>query len=367
MVSLTPFEVGAISAHVHHGYGPTQISKVLKRVDKSAINKQTIANAIAKLAENPKWRGERESGSGRKRKTSPAQDKQIEDEVLKHRGREKVTVGSIKRKQRRLRSCSNSTVERRLHDADLAYKRRVMKSKVPEKHIAARVAYGKWVLKQRDEYLMRIIFSDGTVFYLARTQAEAEGKFQASLGSMVWRRWDGRDAMYEDCIGPSSYSKAQGAAVRIWGFLIAGKLLIDILPEGQVLDQDYYAELIEEKLEAWANNCHDLLVQDYERALRAEESLQAFRAAGIALVKQYPPCSQDLNPVENCWNILRTRLAETQPTRIEGRESFIKRLEEAVRWMNTEKSDSLKNLCMDQKDRARRLLGAKPPGSRIRK
>lgn len=152
----------------------------------------------------------------------------------------------------------------------------------------------------------------------------------------------------------------------MWGFLIAGKLFIDVLPEGQVLDQYYYAELIEEKLEAWMN-CHDLLVQDYERALRAEESLQAFRGAGISLVEQYPSCSQDLNPVENCWNILRLRLAETQPTRIEARDSFIKRLEEAVRWMNTEKADSLKELWMDQKARARKLLAAKPPGSRIRK
>ena len=366
MASLTPFEVGAISAHVHHGYGPTQIAKVLKRADKTAINKQTIANAIAKLKENPKWRGEREPGSGSKRKTSQTEDAKIEAEVLKNRGREKVTVSSIKRKHRRLRSCSNTTVERRLHDADLAYKRRLNKSKVPEKHMPARVAYGKWVLRQRDEYLMRIMYSDGTVFYLARTQAEAEGKFQASLGSMVWRRWDGKDAMYKDCIGPSSYSKAQGVAVRVWGFLIAGKLFIDVLPEGQVLDQYYYAELIEEKLEAWMN-CHDLLVQDYERALRAEESLQAFRGAGISLVEQYPSCSQDLNPVENCWNILRLRLAETQPTRIEARDSFIKRLEEAVRWMNTEKADSLKELWMDQKARARKLLAAKPPGSRIRK
>ena len=110
MASLTPFEVGAISAHVHHGYGPTQIAKVLKRADKTVINKQTIANAIAKLKENPKWRGEREPGTGRKRKISPAKGKQIEDEVLKNRGREKVTVGSIKRKQPRLRACSNSSV-----------------------------------------------------------------------------------------------------------------------------------------------------------------------------------------------------------------------------------------------------------------
>ena len=48
---------------------------------------------------------------------------------------------------------------------------------------------------------------------------------------------------------------------EVWGFLIAGKFYIDIVPEGEVVDQFYYAELLEEKLDHWKGHC-DKLIQD---------------------------------------------------------------------------------------------------------
>lgn len=48
---------------------------------------------------------------------------------------------------------------------------------------------------------------------------------------------------------------------EVWGFLIAGKFYIDIVPEGEVVDQFYYAELLEEKLDSWKGHC-DKLIQE---------------------------------------------------------------------------------------------------------
>jgi hypothetical protein len=211
---------------------------------------------------------------------------------------------------------------------------------------------------------MRWIFSDGTVFYLAKSASAADSQARAALGSKVWRRKDGKDGLFEDNIGPSGYAKAQGEAVRVWGFLIAGKFYIDLVPSGEIVDQAYYAELLEEKLDKWKGHC-DLLAQDYERCLRAPESLAAMRSIGVELVKQYPRCSQDLNPVENCWNLLRQRLAESQPTCLEPRDKFESRVVSAVHWMNTKHSDALRDLWMSQKKRGRELLEAEPPGSRL--
>ena len=211
---------------------------------------------------------------------------------------------------------------------------------------------------------MRWIFSDGTVFYLAKSASAADSQARAALGSKVWRRKDGKDGLFEDTMGPSSYAKAQGEAVRVWWFLISGKFYVDIVPSGEIVDQAYYAELLEEKLDKWKGHC-DLLAQHYERCLRAPESLAAMRSIGVELVKQYPRCSQDLNPVENCWNLLRQRLAESQPTCLEPRDKFECRVVSAVRWMNTKHSDALRDLWMSQKKRARELLEAEPPGSRL--
>ena len=73
----------------------------------------------------------------------------------------------------------------------------------------------------------------------------------------------------------------------------------------------------------------------------------------VALVEQYPKCSQDLNPIENVWNLLRDRVYETMPVEMESREEFVRRLRNAVDWLNRNKKEALMVLCLDQKKRAR--------------
>ncbi len=86
--------------------------------------------------------------------------------------------------------------------------------------------------------MMKWMYGDGTVFYLSRDATEAEDASRRALGPRVWRRHDGKDALFEDCIGPSSYQKAQGKALRVWGFLVEGKFKLEMLPEGQVMNQE---------------------------------------------------------------------------------------------------------------------------------
>lgn len=46
--------------------------------------------------------------------------------------------------------------------------------------------------------LQRWAYSDGTVFYLARTEPEQDQKKRGALGVHVWRMADGSDGMYEE-------------------------------------------------------------------------------------------------------------------------------------------------------------------------
>ena len=58
---------------------------------------------------------------------------------------------------------------------------------------------------------------------------------------------DRTDALYEDCIGPSSYSKGQGAPVRLWGLLARGRLQTAVLRKGQTMNARRYAKLVRDK------------------------------------------------------------------------------------------------------------------------
>ena len=115
--------------------------------------------------------------------------------------------------------------------------------------------------------------SDGTVFYVARTGGEHDQKVRAALTGHVWSLADGKDALYEDCVGPSAYWKAQGTPVRVWGLLANGVLFITVLPEVDVMNCWWYEWVIERRFCRWLADAFgkhhpDVFVaQDHERAL----------------------------------------------------------------------------------------------------
>ena len=361
---LTPFEVGQVKAHMEHGLGCSAIAKRVFRSDgETPFGETAIVNCMNKLTKETDWRGEREEGSGALRKTTAKQDKEIIRWVLKNRGKVKVSVNRVKKQFTYLRTLSDTLVEERLQEADLQYLRRRNKPIVTKEYLQARVDYCRSVKRKHDSTLLKWAYTDGTVYYLDRTESEHENSQRRCLGTHVWRRSSNREALEQDCIGPSNYSKGQGFPFRVWGVLACGVLHIHIVDEGEVIDSTLYSELIEDKFEEWCGPC-EYLVCDFERSLRSEEALCALKKIGLKLVDNYPKCSQDFNAIENAWAILKERLDETMPQHLEGREDFMIRLKAAVRWANTTRADQLWSLCNNQKKRARECLKQKPPGGR---
>jgi hypothetical protein len=348
---LTPFEAGQVAAHTYHNLTPLQISRIILKGDgKSKFSENAIKTCVTALKNDPTWRGQRQPGSGAPRKTTKKQDKQILDAIDKYKGRYKVTVAWLKQRYLWARSISNTLIEDRLDEAGLAYLRRRRKFKVPAKYIQERLKYSESVKRKRQATLDKWAYTDGTVFYKDRTTEENESTQRAALGCMVWRKTDGTDALYADCVGPSSYSKAQGHPIRVWGMLANGKLHIEVLDQGDVMNKELYSDLVDRKFEEWLDGA-EYLVQDFEPCLRSEEALQAFRRVGVELVQDYPRCSQDFNAIENAWDLLRKRLDTTLPTRLEDRSSFINRLHEAVRFVNKYRKNRLEELSRNQKVR----------------
>jgi len=363
---IGPFELGQIKAHVEHGLGCTAIAQRLFKADgKTCYSESAVSRAMCKLAESPGWRAGREEGSGAPRKTTKQQDRAVIRWVLQKRGQKKVTVGSIKKQFPFLRKFGDTLVEERLHEADLVYLRRRKKCLVTAEYLEKRVSYCQGVKRKHDTTLKTWAYTDGTVYYLDRSESEHANTVRRALGANVWRKSDNSDAMYQDCIGPSAYNKAQGIPVRVWGMLACGIIYIHVLDQGEVMDRTLYTELIEDKFDDWRGNC-EYLVCDFEACLRTEEALHALRRIKLKLVDDYPPVSQDFNAIENVWAILKERLDQTVPVEVEDRESFIRRLKSAVLWANWHRSEQLRYLCYNQKERAADCLNMKPPGGRTK-
>ena len=358
---FTPFLRGVIYGLFLAGYTHREIVDELVKSDGSEVSVAGVASAIktAKAKGGLLWDGQLSSSSsvGRPRLTAKTLDRKILRLVFKHRGKSKVTARFIRKVVPAARAVSMRTLRRRLGEAGLAWLRRRRKTVVSAERKTARVAFADWVLARTAATLERWAYTDGTVFYLARSASEKLSSKRGALGRFVWRQASGADALYEDCVGPSAYWKAQGTPVRIWGLLAAGVLMIYVLPDGQAMNQWWYTWLINTMFKRWLEKAFGhadaFIVQDHERCLWCSEPRQAMQQQGLTLLENYPKCSQDLNAIETAWREVRGRLAETEAESRESRDEFIVRLRNAVAWVNSNRGDYLLRQCNNQKDRAR--------------
>ena len=221
---LTPFLRGVIYGLFLAGYTYQEIADEVEKPDGQHPCQQSIASVIKEAEANGglRWDGTQSANAGRPRSSSSALDAKILRLVYRCRGKAVVTVKFVKKHIAEARRLGDRTISRRLGDAGLAWLRRRRKTLVTEVHRLARVQWAKWVLTRTVATLSRWAYTDGTVFYLARDVTSQVSTARAALGPQVWRQADGSDALYEDCVGPSAYWKAQGLPVRIWGLLVAG-------------------------------------------------------------------------------------------------------------------------------------------------
>ena len=339
--------------------------------DGSAPTPRAVDDVIARKKENPEWRGEDADRSGRPKLVSPAQEQQVVDLVFAERGKAVVTIRFCRKRLRFLRKVSRQTVSRLLQNAGLRWLKRRGKTLVPALSKTTRLLYADWILARHQATLNRLVYTDGTTFYLARNETEHCDKKRLALGTHVWRMANGKDGLWDDNVGPSLYAKAQGLPVKIWGFFGNGRLEYHVLPrDGRKttnMNGARYLRFVDSRFKKWRRACFGddapvHLVQDHERCLWQDRNLRALRRSGCAAVENYPKHSPDLNAIEGWWRILRIRLEETAPVEFESRRAFIERLRRTVQWLNQHRQEEGYGLCTNQKARAadvKELAGAK--------
>ena len=175
---LTPFLRGVAYGLSLAGYTLEDIAAEIRKPGGCNASQQAIAATISMAEQNGgvEWDGEHHSGAGRPRAIVESLDKDILSLVYKHRGSCIVTAPFVRRMVKSAKAVSLRTLQRRIGDAGLAWFRRRRKCLVPSIYKEQRLVWSAWVLARTALTLARWVYSDGTVFYLARTVGEAEDK-----------------------------------------------------------------------------------------------------------------------------------------------------------------------------------------------
>jgi len=332
---------------------------------------RAVLAVLKKKKSSPRWRGEDSKAGGRPSVLTDATRQELVKTMLEKRGSVPMSAAVCQKMVPALRKVSKDTVYRALKKAGFAHAPRRKKRSVPKEWREKRLEYCSWLLSRRKKCLERFVYTDGTSFFLARGQAEDSDKKRAGLGPKVWRMADGKDSLWDENVGPSSYAKSQGQPVKIWGFFAAGQLFYEVLPADGArstnMTGDRYRDLVKKKFSEWREKSYPepgpvYLVQDHERCLWQPASLQTLREAGLTIVSNYPKHSPDFNAIEGWWNMLRMRLGQTAPVALESRAAFVQRLRRSVKWLNDNRGDQALALATNQKKRARevqQLEGAK--------
>ena len=228
----TPFARGKIVGKAEVGVSTEHIRTAVRKKDGTFGSNQAIRDVVAKAKSDPAWQGQDSSAGGRPQRLSAAEVRALKQLIHEEVGVARVTIPYCRKRLPWLKRVSAETVRRTLHRLGLAWRLRRNKAAVSKKYRPARRSYCRWVERQPRRDLLRWAYVDGTSFYLARTPEEHEDKQRASLGKHVWRLQTGQDSLEEKHVGASSYAKAQGLAIKIWGFFCDGRLEYYVLPKG---------------------------------------------------------------------------------------------------------------------------------------
>ena len=368
-MQLDAFARGAIVGMAAAGARASTIAAKVTKPDGSHPSKRAVNQTIAKAKSCRKWRGSRKPGSGRPAELPKALLGKMVRLVFRHRARAIVNIRFCKKAIPALRKHSRYVLARGLHQAGLAWLRRRRKRFVPPPVREERCQYGRWILRQRESFLKKWAYVDGTTYYLARSAGENADQHRKRLGAFVWREAGGKDGLFTDNVGPSLYAGTQGQPVKVWGLLASGRVCLHILPAGAKGDDtahmngDRFRRMIARYSFRWLRACFGRrlpptvpLVMDYERCLRTQESLSCLRRHRLHVVKRHPKYSPDLNAIEEVWALIRQILNDSQPTELESRCDFVKRLRSAAKTLNRRHRRALLAMCTNQKVRARALL-----------
>lgn len=195
------------------------------------------------------------------------------------------------------RSLSSKTVRRALHNAGLKATTKKKKPTISQKNRKERLAFAKSHKDWTVEDWKRVIFSDETKI----------NRFGSDGRNWTWRR-DGESLQPKDV---KQTMKNGGGSIMLWGCITASGVGYICEIQG-IMDQHLYKEILQGELsdtiEFYNMDEADLIfMQDNDPKHKAKSILSYLRDQEYE-VMNWPAQSPDLNPIENCWSHLKSKI-----------------------------------------------------------
>jgi len=105
----------------------------------------------------------------------------------------------------------------------------------------------------------------------------------------------------------------------VWGAITAkGRCGIHVFGNRERVNAAKYIEVMESKVKIHMNiSSSTIFQQDSAPCHTAKTVKKWFADNGISLLPNWPSSSPDLNVIENCWNLMKRKVAAHRPTSLE--------------------------------------------------
>lgn len=281
------FTLGKIQAYAESGLSQRGIATKL------GISRCAVQNALKR---DPLQK----TRSGRVRKTSKRDDRMLKAIVSRSPDASSNRISTMA--QQAGINISSRTVRRRLEkDFKLRARRPARKPMVTEKQRQSRIKFCKKYQDKPAEWWDNVMFTDESVFQQVR-----------NTGSNYIRRPSGERYNPKYTVKTTKHPPS----VMCWGGISShGTGPLTPIPKGQKVNAAFYIKMLDDKLKIHMD-IHEtrILLQDSAPCHTAKTTMKWFADNGISVLEDWPSNSPDLNVIENCWALMKTKVSEQRPT-----------------------------------------------------